>query len=81
MKETIQVEYSCPKCGIMRRKVTTIARTPEENVVKWMNDKVATAVVADHSRMSPDCQWDTIPELYVPLNSAGESPIGSVVRK
>ena len=77
MVSTIQVKYSCPACGLIRRTVTVAARQKDEDVVAWM-DKTTRSVWVDHWNHSPHCSVKELKELLIPIQD--DKPIGSQVQ-
>lgn len=74
----IEVMYSCNKCGIKRRSVFVIPRSPREDVVQFV-DRAALQVKADHDTQSPSCEIDHLDELMIPVEDG--KPIGAEPKK
>lgn len=63
-RQTIEVMYSCDKCGIFKRKLNVPVRGPED-VTQWL-DQTVEKIAADHFARSPFCKATTIKELMIP---------------
>jgi hypothetical protein len=76
MKQTIECQYSCRKCGIRRQKLNVVARGAGEDVKEWL-DQAALAMGHDHDQRSPLCRIADLSEVWIPVDE--EMPIGSPV--
>jgi hypothetical protein len=75
---TIQVLYSCARCGLKKIPLDVPAReSPAEDVLVWMNHTVAL-VGHDHRRLSPSCEAKKIDALLIPMT--GTDRVGGPTR-
>lgn len=75
----IEIKYSCDKCGIKRRAVAVVPRSPREDVNEFVT-RAALQCKADHDGRSPDCEMNKLDELMIPVQD-DQSPIGTVPTK
>lgn len=78
MVQTIQVKYSCFKCGIFKQTVNVPIRGPE-NVVEWTN-KTAAILSRDHDYRSPHCKITSLSQVWIPLDKNDNSRIGDPIK-
>ncbi len=64
----IKVLYSCNLCGVSKVVVECEERKPQEDVVEWMNTKVAPFLSRDHDQRSPECHISKLSEVYIPMD-------------
>lgn len=83
MKETIEVQYSCKMCAVIRRKLNVPVRG-DEDVKEWM-DATVLLIAKDHavsavSRTGKFCPNTRLDELWIPLPKDADenTKIGSV---
>lgn len=66
---TIEVMYSCRKCGLEKIKVQVPARTSKSvHIKKWM-DATAYHLSRDHDRRSPRCRIRKLSEIMIPVDN------------
>lgn len=70
-KPTIDVRYSCHKCGLAKVSVSVSAREPNEDLLGWMN-ALGVAMSMDHDRRSPDCHPLSFSEVMIPMTGAAQ---------
>lgn len=74
MNDSLELKYSCFKCGVQRQPVLVRFREPGEDLMAWM--KVATAATSrDHDKRSPRCRINTFSEFMIPA-PVGENGVG-----
>lgn len=66
-QETIEVMYSCSKCGANKVKFNTIARESKEDVVQWVNSVVSKC--GDNHKALTGCIPDAL-DLYIPADKS-----------
>lgn len=77
---TIRCFYTCDQCKIVRQHVDVPERDPEtHDVVQWIQDVAAPALVLDHHARSPFCRPKVLTELGIPYQE-GTEHVGTKVR-
>lgn len=80
-KQTIRCFYTCDACGIHRHYVDVPERNAEAmDVVTWINDVAAPALILDHHARSPGCRPKTMTELGIPHSGGEDQPVGTKTR-
>lgn len=64
--KTINIKYSCPKCGILSREVPVTART-NEDVGYWFEEIMIVELCNDHAKHSPNCHPDMLHDIMIPV--------------
>jgi hypothetical protein len=76
---TLNVLYSCHRCGIKDRHVPVRERRDGEDVVHWVKDVVGTALSRDHDAASPHCRITELSDVKIPM-AQGSEQIGKAER-
>lgn len=62
----ISVNYKC-SCMEEEATVIVVGRSPEVDVVRWMESNVAPVISADHKRRSPICMATKTQYVKIPV--------------
>ena len=69
---TITVLYTCDSCGVKDAEVQVPERGPNEDVVRWLEQKAAGAISVHHRQVSPLCRASKMTHVKIPLPQSGE---------
>lgn len=65
----ITCRFSCSVCGLKHEKVQVRARrSPEEDIVKWMNYVVVRTISERHQILSFTCPAIRVEDLMIPID-------------
>ena len=78
MTDTITCQYSCEYCDLEKIDVDVPIRKLDQDVVDWVNNVAAQAMVDDHAKRSPFCRPQEFKQIMIPI-PAGTEMIGRPV--
>lgn len=67
--KTIGIKYSCAICKTVDREVQVPARlSPDEDVVKWMEETALRRIGQDHFTRMPGCWAKELKNIKIPID-------------
>jgi len=79
MGPTVNVLYTCRKCGLIDKSVPVAERADGQDIADWMM-VVQIALSADHDRISPRCHIVKFTNCKIPLAHGDDVAIGKADR-
>lgn len=78
-KPTIEVLYTCDKCGAVDRTVKIEERGDGEDIRDWMH-RLTVALSRNHDQNSPGCHVSKFANVKIPLAPGDNTPLGRAAR-